>query len=59
MKGGKARAAKLSAKRRSEIGRKGAEVMYGKPGDFSEWAWQMVDLATRDAAEGKTDEKDR
>ena len=59
LKGGKARAAKLSAERRSEIGRKGAEVMYGKPGDFSEWAWQMVDLATRDAAKGRTDEADR
>ena len=59
LKGGKARAAKLSAKRRSEIGRKGAEVMYGKPGDFSEWAWQMVDLATRDAVEGRTEETDR
>ena len=51
LKGGKARAAKLSAERRSEIGRKGAEVMYGKPGDFSEWAWQMVNLATRDEVE--------
>ena len=59
LKGGKARAAKLSAERRSEIGRKGAEVMYGKPGDFSEWAWQMVDLATRDAVEGRSDETDR
>src|SRR6516225_589493 len=51
LKGGKARAAKLSAERRSEIGRKGAEVMYGTEGDFSEWAWQMVDLATRDKVE--------
>jgi hypothetical protein len=60
LKGGKARAAKLSAKRRSEIGRKGAEVMYGKEGDFSEWAWQMVDLATRDKVEARAaDEKDR
>ena len=60
LKGGKARAAKLSAERRSEIGRKGAEVMYGKPGDFSEWAWQMVNLTTRDEVEARAaDEKDR
>ena len=51
LKGGKARAAKLSAERRSEIGRKGAQIMYGKSGDFSEWAWQMVNLATRDEVE--------
>ena len=59
LKGGKARAAKLSAERRSEIGRKGAEVMYGKPGDFSEWAWQMVNLAARDEVEASaSDESD-